>query len=382
MSPPMYANRQLYGTSTFMSATESVKLHGKLWVSESDLRTYLSEPDAGYGRTETPEASVATTWREFANVLTHHVGVTWYDMGGGWYAGEPMLKAFEGITRVAQEALIDREPFTADVALLVDEASFAHVRSDDLTRQLVGEVVAKMPTAGVTWDFYLLSDAGDPGLPAYRLYIVLNAVTMDEATRARLIDKARADGATILYQYAPSYAGAQTLDAGAIPRATGLTADMTGEGPAPYLLKAGTWLSQGLDATLPFGPANRINPRPVVDASEGQALATYADGAGVAVAESVVDGVTTVYCAAAAMPPELLRNVARKAGAHVYCETNDAFYTDGAYLALHAATDGEKAVDLGAERKVTDVVTGEDLGTMAQVRRQMKAGETVVLRLR
>lgn len=382
MSPPMYAHRQLGGTSTFMSATESVMLHGKLWLDESDLRTYLSDPAAGYGRTTTPEDSVAVTWREFANVLTRRAAVSWFDMGGGWFSGEPMWDCYRRQVEVAQEAFGEREPFHGEVAVFVDERSYAYYRFNNLTRVMVTDVIARMPEVGVTWDFYLLSDLPHADLPAYRLYVLLNAANMDEATHRALVERARRDDATVLYVHAPGYAREDGLDAGRLEAFTGMSVDVdAAPGPATYLVEAGHPLAEGIAAEAPLGPGVELAPRPVITDAEAEAIAHWTAG-GVCMARKVHEGVNTVYCAGVAVPPALLRNIARAAGAHVWSDTDDGIYTDGRYFALHAATDGEKTIRLPGGRRIVDVLTGEEVSPRADViQRTMQRGETLFLRL-
>ncbi len=383
MSPPMYAHRGIGETSTFMSATESVKLHGKLWLDESDLRTYLSDPAAGYGRTKTPEESVAVTWREFANVLTRRCAVAWFDMSGGWFSGEPLLKAFARIHAVSQQALARRRPFKAEVAVFVDERSYAYYRPSPLISALVQQTIALMPQAGVTWDFYLLSDVNHARLPDYRLYVVLNAARLDEQTHQALIAKARKADATILYLHAPGYAGESALDLARLRQVTGMAVRLEPDpGPAQYRLEARADLELSAEAAGPFGPEIALAPRIVITDPEAETLARFCDGAGVAMARKTHEGAKTVYCTSVGVPPRVLRYLARLAGAHVYCETGDAFYTDGQYLALHAATDGEKAIRLPRPQRVTDVISGELLADKTTViRRQMSRGQTLFVAL-
>ena len=52
MSPPNYWYRKPGEAGTFMSATDSFRLRGKLWLDESDHRTHLTDPGAGYGRAD------------------------------------------------------------------------------------------------------------------------------------------------------------------------------------------------------------------------------------------------------------------------------------------------------------------------------------------
>ena len=47
MSPPNYWYRKPGEACTFMSATDSLRLRGKLWLDESDHRTHLTDPGRG-----------------------------------------------------------------------------------------------------------------------------------------------------------------------------------------------------------------------------------------------------------------------------------------------------------------------------------------------
>jgi len=383
MSPPMYNHREAGGTSTFMTATESVNMHGKLWLDESDLRTYLTDPGSGYGRTDTPDRSVAAHWREFANVLTRKAGVSWFDMTGGWFSDRPMWDAFARQMQVVPDAFAQREPFAADVALFVDERSVAYYRHQNLYRNMVGDTIAHMPKAGVTWDFYLLSDLTHEALPDYKLYVLLNAVDLTEDTRSALRAKARRNGARVLFMYAPGYAGENALQPGKIQELTGFQVSVSEvPGPAAYSVLAGHPLVTGIDPSAELGAGDTLAPRPIITDTEAEPIARYADDAGVAIARKTVAGVDTYYCASVAMPVDLYRDIARAAGAHVWCETNDGIFTDGRHLAIHAATDGDKTVHLPGRKRVMDVVTGECIVPAGDtITRTMKAGETLFVEL-
>lgn len=383
MSPNMYLHREVAGTSTFMSATASVRLHGKLWLDESDLRSYLSDPASGYGRTTTVEDSVAVTWREFANVLTRRAAVSWFDMGGGWYSSEPMWETYRRQRPIAAAAFAARRPFHGDLAVFVDEASVDYYRFSGMTHTLVGETIAHLPHAGVAWDCYLLSDLASPALPDYRVYVLPNAVTLDDSTQAALLAKAERTGATILYAYAPGYATARGLEPARISQLTGMTTTVeTSGGPAAYRFVPGHALGQGLGAASTQGPNDVLAPRPVITDPAAEVVARYVTGDGIAIARTARGAATVVYCASVALPPALLRNLAREAGAHVYCDSDDSVYTDDQYLALHAASAGEKTVRLRTPRRVTDLLGG---GLIAErtdtVRRTLRRGETLFVQL-
>ena len=69
---------------------------GKLWLDESDHRTHLTDPGAGYGRADTLEETLGVFWREFAEVQTKRAAVSWFDMSGGWFA-DPQMRAAKRI---------------------------------------------------------------------------------------------------------------------------------------------------------------------------------------------------------------------------------------------------------------------------------------------
>ena len=57
-----------------------------------------------------------------------------------------------------------------------------------------------------------------------------------------------------------------------------------------------------------------------------------------------------MYSGAPLLPPDLLRDLGRLAGAHVYCESNDALYADGNFVGLHVRTPGLKRLSLSKSR--------------------------------
>jgi hypothetical protein len=90
----------------------------------------------------------------------------------------------------------------------------------------------------------------------------------------------------------------------------------------------------------------------------------------------------SVLSLAPGLPPELLRGIARAAGIHVYSEGNDPIYIGKGLVGIHAAKTGEKVVSLPHPAAVTEMFSGESLGhRSAEIRRQMRAGETLLFRL-
>ena len=77
---------------------------------------------------------------------------------------------------------------------------------------------------------------------------------------------------------------------------------------------------------------------------------------------------------------ELLRLAARKAGVHLYTQTDCNVYANGPIVALHAAQDGPITLDTGRRGPVHDEMTGDLVGGGPCLALPMKKGQTRVFR--
>jgi beta-galactosidase len=113
------------------------------------------------------------------------------------------------------------------------------------------------------------------------------------------------------------------------------------------------------------------------DASPLEILVTYPDGSA-AVALRQAHGGHSLFVGAPGLTSELLRLAARKAGVHLYTQTDCNVYANGPIVALHASQDGPITLDTGRRGQVRDAITGDLLGSGPCVALPMKKGETRV----
>jgi hypothetical protein len=372
MSPPLYSDRHVGGTSGFMSATESVRLHGKVWLSEADYRTHLTDPAAGFGRASTLAESRAVLLREMGNVLARRAAVSWYDMGAGWLGDPGLLTDLRRMQAIQQDSLSRRTPFHGDVAVFIDEESFFYLRAmHPINMQMVLQQVTALPRIGAAWDLYLLSDIEHAGLPPYKLYIFLNAARVSEALRASIRSRLARERATALWIYAPGFYGDAACGEEQVAALTGIRVRRDPGGKA-------VWLG---DPEKPLaGCATPVEPLFVVEDPDAQTLATLHAKQAVGLARKLQEGWTSIFCAAPTLRPDLLRRIAREAGCHLYCESGDAISVDSRFLCIHAAEAGEKRLRWPKPGDVTDALTGERLATRVEsLTLPMQRGETRLL---
>jgi hypothetical protein len=89
-----------------------------------------------------------------------------------------------------------------------------------------------------------------------------------------------------------------------------------------------------------------------------------------------------VFITAVPLTAHLWRNIARYAGAHVYCEANEVVMADSSVVALHSLKSGPKSLALPGRFRVYDLISGREYarGT-SEIKFDLRAPETRVFLL-
>jgi hypothetical protein len=93
-----------------------------------------------------------------------------------------------------------------------------------------------------------------------------------------------------------------------------------------------------------------------------------------------VAGGWSLFVGAPGLTSDLLRLAARKAGVHLYSQTDCNVYANGPIVALHAAQDGPITLDTAHRGPIHDALSGDLLGSGPRLTLPLKNGETRVLR--
>jgi hypothetical protein len=140
-----------------------------------------------------------------------------------------------------------------------------------------------------------------------------------------------------------------------------------------------TGAGRKLGLTVGFGVQKPVVPTlAAVNAAAEETLATYPNGSPAVALRQTSDG-----CSLFAGPPgltsQLLRVAARKAGVHLFTDSDCNVYANGPYIVLHASQDGPVQVDTGCRGQIVDLLSGEQLGQGPKIALPMEFGETRVL---
>ena len=118
------------------------------------------------------------------------------------------------------------------------------------------------------------------------------------------------------------------------------------------------------------------------DDPEATVLAFFLDSKLPALSVKEQEGYTSVYCGSKHLSCDVIKEVARFAGCHIYSETDDIVYANKNYITVHAAHSGTKIIRLPEKRNVVDAYDGTSYGENVDTFCvELLKGETKMFRL-
>jgi len=314
ISPGSYHDRQIGGASGFMVPISSIQHHDKGFLMSMDHRTPTARSVSSLGRAIpghesgfTDEAAcIAGLRREFSLRLISGISTYWFDLFGHWFEGEAVFNSITQMRELWERLAQPREESVAEVAVLVDAESMYYLDgraafyNDLLYKQRYG-----LYRMGTPYDLFSFGDLATLDLSRYKLVFLPNLFVVDAKRRALLREKVCTGGKTVLWGYSPGIIADGKYDPGHVEKLTGIPWD-----------------------------AKELTTRQM-------------------------DGWRSVYSPLPNVPADVLRRLAREAGAHIYCEAEEPLYANRRLLALHTIEGGKRTVTLPRTcRRVTELFTG------------------------
>ena len=174
-SPNSYAYTRALGKDWYEPIPgESLKLHGKLYFAENDIRTCLSDfpdncrpgvdPEKKYTGPiwkgpETLEGSVSAIRKSFASQLTHSNAFWWFDMWGGWYDSPTLMAEMKQFKELMEGYTNSDHPYeNSDVCFAIDETYCRRIGTTDPLYYSQANFRLAMSNIGIPYDIMLVED--------------------------------------------------------------------------------------------------------------------------------------------------------------------------------------------------------------------------------
>lgn len=374
--PTSYAGRGAGSAGAFPTPLDSVRGRGKLFLVEDDTKTFLAEGEtedtynpkiAGGADTQ------AVHQRHFGAALARGAGVAWMDLWGqGWLDNPDIWRELGALTGRAEQwrQIAGQTNRAPDVAVLVDEASLAFVRSDPdgLSATLVTRTRDLILKTGASVGFYLQSDVTRPDFPDCKLCLFVNALRVTTAERQAIREKLHRPGRTLAWLYAPGVFDENGVAEEEISETVGLILR-----PQPWNARGGSQptavrhpLTERLRGKGQIGQNEILNPSYAVSDEQAVVLAEYiGSGAASLAVREHKSGWKSVFFGDPQLTVELLRGLCAYAGVPSCNAQDDIVYAAPGVLLVHAPQSGQRTFTLPRRATVFDVFENRLVATDA-----------------
>ncbi len=286
-----------------LGPTESVQLAGKRYLRECDQKTHCYNRKMSEYVTWTRPATwkneaetLAGIKRELAYTLIKQCSLWWFDMWGGFYDPPAVMELLEKTRKLYWQHIETPVERIAETVLIVDPESIYYLNQQDVfrTRWFYQNVKKTLDLLGAPWECYSFNDIPNiPGRERFKLWLLPGVFEITPEKLSMLDRFVRCRGQTTLYMYAPGISDGQSLDPKRVRHLAGFDFGTPGVNIADMKNHRSVYAATGPDLTVPA-----------------------------------------------------LKDVARKAGLHLYSEHEQPVYANSRFLAVHTAQGGLQTIRL------------------------------------
>ncbi|OPZ83171.1 MAG: hypothetical protein BWY76_02401 [bacterium ADurb.Bin429] len=355
---------------------DSLRLRGKCIMIENDCRTFVpGMEDDTQGAFRDLEECRAGILRNAAWSLTRGGLDYWCVPGGAYYTDQGIHDyAITPTARILNAAHNWPHVETEHaVAMVIDDGACIHEDGTSGYQNLaiMWQRVLGLAHCGIPYRLYLLSDLLHDNMPDYRCYLFPNLYKLDEDRLALLQRKIFRDGRMAIFGPSTGIIDGNALSAEWASRLLGVEMELVrkhaprrvmigGNHPVAAALPAATVYGD----SLPYGPI-LVPKRGAVEAGGAIELGTATlfwqlNRTGLFLADRCTHSLA--WSVAMPLPGNLLRELARAGGCHVWDDDDDVVMASDTIAALHAVKPGPRTLKLPTPRTVWDLFSGEKLG--------------------
>jgi hypothetical protein len=401
-----YRRENATGDSNCRAVHGSINLSEKVFVDENDERTCLSDLEnrKWYGTLkDTLEGTAEAVKRNFILRLTRGAGLWWFDFGLGWYDHPRIMETIGQCRRIHERALKEPNPFPManhmDVLNIIYSLrvyDYACPSSRFFRCNTSICVQRHFNRSGFPWEVYLTNDM--PKVPRRRAYLFLNTFVLEPREREFIEKNLKKDGNILIWIYAPGLYENETPAIENCSRLTGIKLgwDANGQDIRIKIKDTAHPVVSGLkdmdlsdfgsvidDDPDSVGPLGIISPQIYCVDSQATALGTIEATGTTGFAVRDFGTWKSVFISSPIVPAPVMRNLLTWAGLNPVLDTDDALYTNGDFIGIHAKQAGDKIISFREEFELEDLFADRRLTSAGgKVKLFLETGQTFVGRVR
>lgn len=387
-SPHAYSNRGEGGYHSPQAVADSIRRAGKIHFDEIDCKTVWTPASVSWKRHISQPKSVAATIemmkKDAAYQIASATGQWWMDLTDqGWFDDPEAVEPVRKLLAIASEsAKLDRQPF-AEIAFIVSQRSMMF----QAPREGLHNATLKMfrnwhlSRMGAPFEQLLIEDLERPDLPRFKLYIMANLFYVSTEQR-RLMDRVvKRNGATALWIYGPGFLDDTSASLDHMHALTGFRMGMSDvqaelnvslidtDHPITLGLPAGFAYGTGIHRDqytqppkIQYMPETSVSPAFFIDDPDAQSLGISPSTGKTGLGIKDFGSWRSIYSAAPLLPWQLMGNILRYAGVHIYDDQGDMLWANRSFLAIYSQADGLRRLYFPRPVIVQDAYEEKQLG--------------------
>ena len=387
-APPAYDDRAPGGSIAHSMPIDSINIHGKVFINECDVRTSLAEPiQRKYGAPKSLKQS-SENIKHFLGYSLVHQNYGWYlepgaptDKREQWFNNSQLAVTMSDLNDSFHKYTEQKNEFKTEIAVIWDkfggfDTTFT-IQGDSVSNHFsnpgslqINEMLRmEANRIGAPVNFYLIEDLVNGFVPEnIKLFIFVNTWGMTKELRTSLKTELMRRKAAEMWFYGSAYVDRteNVLSLDAMNDLMGMhfsvddswgkmEIELNSQGRnkfielneitgVPYRYrKTGLGLHSSFTPSVPS--IDYYSPFfSVIDDAGTEMLGNYKNKGAIALAHKKTDDRDIYYSGSPFASCNILREIAKCAGVHIYLDSNDALYMNGDIMLLHAATSGEKSI--------------------------------------
>ena len=372
-SPSAYTlSRRHDGTSAYMITADTLFLNNKLYYLEFDQRTYLKplQFDVSLslpGETDklaTEQDTVDVMRRDFMLTLTKGFGIWWFDMFEGWFYSERLMNEIARYCEIFAGLSQKKTDNNSEIAFIVDPESLYYVnKKANLNGELLTWERNELAKLGAPYDIYSASSLGKIDFSSYKFIILSTFFKFDSETADIIEKKLKKDGKTILFMYAPFYISDDGFSVGKMNAVTEMNLKELEE-PENVIQYKDICFGYSYAKDKMFYVEIEGDFYALEKQGDTEILGRYQGSLKPALVRRKKSDYSTVFCGSGFVRADILRDIAKDAGVHIFSEDNDNItFVNSEFIGVYHRKSTDAVVNVKKDGKYKDLFTGKEYTT-------------------
>ena len=372
-TPTSYRYRQYDDGTAYMILSDSLPLHNKVYFASFDNLTFLTptaldNPRRLCNDPETRDAMVALQTnftrndllntrektihgmrREMMHRLASRCGTWWFDMLEGWYYDDGLMAEIKSLTGKSAEIFKKERHSASEICVFVSTEPLYFVnKMSFINEECICNQRLALSKIGAPFDLVSMSDLKRVDKNQYKLYIFLDAYSLNEDERDYINTVLKGEGRSLLFVGAPDYINENGVS---LDRVSNLLEMKVG------VLEKDEATVRALNTV--FGYEEPKNPTLFVSDESAKVLGRFADSRKIALAEQDKGEYKIYFSSLGHISDTVFREIAREAGIHIYAEGGIYTYIDDTVAGVYNTGAETTELILKRDGEYTELFSGK-----------------------